>query len=229
MQVLLVTGAATITTSLAIYLPYDKAPVPFGDPLAASLTAATPTVITVPGYSPKGGDSVSISVAGTSGFLTTLAGLTSISLQLATTYYVIGTSISGVGAFEITTTVGGVAPATAEASITTLGQFGGQPFVHLLSNQKDGTTCPFKPSATVIAWNGGLTTALNNSGSPVVNLYGSADLNTTLATGTYGAPLGPASWVLITTLSPGAPVPVTLQYDWLCAAGSTAQAILLQN
>jgi hypothetical protein len=234
MQMLLVTGAATITTSLGIYLPYDKAPTPFGDPLAATLTIATPTVITVPGYIPTGGDAVSISVAGNSNFLSSLAGLTSISLQLGTTYYVVGTSIAaGTNAFVITTQKGGVAPATVEASITSLAGgnvVAGQVFVHLLSNQADGSVIPFKPGNTVICYNAGLNTGLNNSGSPGMNLYGSPDLNTTLATGSYGAPLGPSGWVVLATFS-GAPIPqiVQLKYDWICASGSTGTLVMLQN
>jgi len=86
MQVLITTG--TLAGTQPIYLPYDKAPVPFGDPLAASLTAATPTVVTVPGYFPSNGDAVALSVAGTSGFLSSLSGLTTIAAQLNTTYYV---------------------------------------------------------------------------------------------------------------------------------------------
>jgi hypothetical protein len=224
MQCLLITGFATITTSGAIYLPYDKAAVPFGDPLGATLTAATPSVITVPGYVPASGDAVSISVAGTGNFLTSLAGLTSIQLQLNTTYYVVGTSISG-GAFSLTTQKGGVAPATVQASITTLVGGGGnnQVFVHLLSSQPDGPTLPFKPNNTVLAMHN------LNSGATVLNLYGSADLNTVLATGSYGAPLGPASWALITTVSAGLPKLVNLTYDWLAVAGGTATMILLQN
>ena len=103
-------------------------------------------------------------------------------------------------------------------------------FVHLLSNQVDGTTIPFKPGNTVLIYNGGLNTGLNNSGSPGMNLLGSPDLNTTLATGSYGAPLGPSGWVVIATLS-GAPIPqlLTLGYDWIAASGSTGTVVMLQN
>ena len=93
MQVLLVTGAATISTALAIYLPYDKAPVPFGDPLACTYTSAAIAVFTVPGYKPTNRDAVSLSVAGggagnviaTGGLATTLA-------QANVTYYVCSAS-----------------------------------------------------------------------------------------------------------------------------------------
>ena len=53
MQVLITTG--TLLGTAPIYLPYGVAPVPFGDPLAATLTYATPTVVTVPGYNPNQG------------------------------------------------------------------------------------------------------------------------------------------------------------------------------
>ena len=72
MQVLITTGTAAGTQP--IYLPNDKAPVPFGDPLAASLTAATPSIITVPGYIPSVNDAVSITVEGPNAILATQAG-----------------------------------------------------------------------------------------------------------------------------------------------------------
>ena len=72
MQVLITTGTAA--GSQPIYLPYDKAPVPFGDPLAASLTAATPSIITVPGYIPTVNDAVSVTVQGPNAILATQVG-----------------------------------------------------------------------------------------------------------------------------------------------------------
>jgi hypothetical protein len=222
---------ATNAGTAPVYLPYDKAPVPFGDPLAASLTAATPTVVTVPGYVPTQGDSVSISVAGTSGFLTSLAGLTSIQFQLNTVYYV--TSVSA-NTFSLTTTSGkSTNPVTVEASITTMGQFGGQPFVHLLSQQVDGTTLPFKPGNTCIAWNEGAVSGTGQSTLPIT-LLGAADLNTVLATGTYGAPLGPnalgtTGWNVIATISNSVPRLIQLNYDWIVASGSTSTLVLIQN
>jgi hypothetical protein len=229
MQVLITTGTAAGTQP--IYLPYDKAPVPFGDPLAASLTAATPTVVTVPGYLPTNGDAVSISVAGTSGFLTSLSGLSTISFQLNTTYYV--SSASG-DTFTLSTVKANAAsPAFVYAAITTLGQFGGQPFVHLLSNQVDGTFVPFKSGATALAMNGGAVSGTGSS-TLAVTILGAPDLNTVLATGTYGAPLGPnalgtTGWNVIGTIGFGAPKLVTLGYDWIVATGSTSTLILLQN
>jgi hypothetical protein len=234
MQVLISTG--TTAGTQPIYLPYDKAPVPFGDPMAASVTAATPTVVTVPGYLPTNGDAVSLSVAGTSGFLTSLSGLSTISAQLNTTYYV--SSASG-DTFTLSTVKANAAsPAFVYAEITTLGQFGGQVFVHLLSNQVDGTFCPFKTGATALAMNGGSSAVIGSYASTFsfspITILGAPDLNTVLATGTYGAPLGPnasgtTGWNVIGTISFGAPKLVTLNYDWIVATGSTSTLILLQN
>src|ERR1700680_2491023 len=222
MQVLLTTG--TTAGTQPIYLPYDRAPVPFGDPLAASVTAATPTVVTVPGYFPTNGDAVSRSVAGTSGFLTSLSGLSTISAQLNTTYYV--SSASG-DTFTLSTVKATAAsPAFVYAEITTLGQFGGQVFVHLLSNQVDGTFCPFKTGGSVVAMNGGAVAGTGViTGS--ITLLGAPDLNTVLATGTYGAPLGPnalgtTGWNVIGTIAFGSPKVVVLNYDWIVATGSTS-------
>jgi hypothetical protein len=227
MQVLITTG--TLAGTQPIYLPYDKAPVPFGDPLAATLTAATPTVVTVPGYLPSNGDAVALSVAGTSGFLSSLSGLTTISAQLNTTYYV--SSASG-DTFTLSTQKASAAtPAGVLSMVTTLGQFGGQPFVHLLSNQVDGTTLPFKPNNTVLAMNGGYAGAIatGSAGYGAITLMGAPDLNTTLSTGTYGAPLGPSTFSVIATIGFGAPKLVTLSNDWIVASGSTSTLILIQN
>jgi hypothetical protein len=227
MQVLITTGTAAGTQP--IYLPYDKAPVPFGDPLAATLTAATPSIVTVPGYIPTVGDAVSISVAGTSGFLSSLAGLTTVSGQLNTTYYVAG--ISAANAFTLGTQKGTL---TSISMITSLAQLGGQAFVHLLSNQVDGPTAPFKSGATVLAMNGGTQQLLGTTAFGSVTLLGAPDLNTVLATGTYGAPLGPnalgtTGWNLIATIGFGTPKLVQLNYDWIVASGSTSTLILIQN
>jgi hypothetical protein len=229
MQVLITTG--TTAGTQPIYLPYDKAPVPFGDPLAATLTAATPTVVTVPGYLPSNGDAVSLSVAGTSGFLASLSGLTTIAAQLNTTYYV---SSATNNTFTLSTQKASAAtPAGVLSMVSTLGQFGGELFVHLLSNQVDGSTAPFKSGATVLAMNGG---AIMGTGvaSASVTILGAPDLNTVLATGTYGAPLGPnalgtTGWNVIGTIGFGQPKLVTLGYDWIVASGSTATVILIQN
>jgi hypothetical protein len=224
MQALIVTG--TTLGTQPIYLPTGLSPIPFGDPFAASLTAATPSVVTVPGYFPSNGDAVAISVAGTSGFLTSLSGLTSISFQPNTTYYV--SSASGQTFTLSTQKASAAAPAGVLAAITTLGQFGGQPFVHLLSNQPDGTLMPFESGSTVLAMNGG---AVAGTGTLVgsITLMGAADKNSTVATGSYGAPLGPSTFSVIATIGFGTPKLIQLSNDWIVATGSTSTLILLQN
>jgi|SRR5580658_1086159 hypothetical protein len=225
MQLLITTG--TVNGTQPIYLPYDKAPVPFGDPLAATWTAATPTVVTVPGYLPTNGDAVALSIAGTSGFLSSLSGLTTISAQLNTTYYV--SSASG-DTFTLSTQKASAAtPAGVLSMITTGMQLGGQDFVHLLSNQVDGTTLPFKPTNTVLAMNGGTAQLLGTAAFGAITLMGAPDLNTTLATGTYGAPLGPGTYAVIATIGFGTPKLITISNDWIVASGSTSTLILIQN
>jgi hypothetical protein len=224
MQVLITTG--TTAGTAPIYLPYDLAPVPFGDPLAASWTAATPTVVTVPGYTPANGDAVALSIAGTSGFLSSLSGLTTISAQLNTTYYV--SSASGQTFTLSTQKASAATPAGVLSMITTGMQLGGQDFVHLLSNQIDGPLLPFKPNNTVLAMNGG---AVAGTGTLVgsITLMGAADKSATLVTGTYGAPLGPSTFSVIATIGFGTPKLIQLNNDWIVATGSTSTLILIQN
>jgi len=224
MQALLITATAAGTAP--IYLPYGLAPLPFGDPLAASWTAATPTVVTVPGYAPSNGDAVSLSIAGTSGFLTSLNGLVTISAQLNTTYYV--SSASGQTFTLSTQKASAATPAGVLSMITTGMQLGGQDFVHLLSNQVDGTLIPFETGATVLAMNLG---ALMGTGvaSAAITLFGASDKNTTLATGTYGAPLGPNTFNVIATIGYNTPKLVVLNYDWIVASATTGSLLLLQN
>jgi hypothetical protein len=222
MQVLISTG--TVAGSQPIYLPYDKAPVPFGDPLGASLTAATPSIITVPGYVPTVNDAVSITVEGGNGILATQVGAAGI-LQLSTTYYVSG--VSAANAFTLGTQKG---TATSLASWTTLGfnittpTIALQPIAHLLSNQVDGTTIPFKPGNTVVAWNAGTAQLLGTGSFVAINLLGASDLSTV-----YGNPIGPGTWNVIATVGFGAPKLVTINYDWIVASNSTATLVLLQN
>jgi hypothetical protein len=227
MQVLITTGVSAASSANAIYLPYDTAPVPFGDPLAASWTAATPTVVTVPGYSPKNGDAVSLSIAGTSGFLTSLSGLTTISAQLNTTYYV--SSASGATFTLSTQKASAATPAGVLSQITTGMQLGGQNFVHLLSNQADGPTAPFKTGGSVLAMNAGSAQLIGTNSYAAITLFGAADLSTTLATGTFGAPLGPSTFSVIATIGFGAPKIINLSNDWIVASGSTSTLVLIQN
>lgn len=220
MQLLLTTG--TLAGTQPIYLPYDKAPVPFGDPLAATFTAATPSVVTVPGYTPTLNDAVSITLAGAGGILATQSGVAG-TLQPATTYYV---TPAGGDTFTLSTQKGTI---TSVASWSTWANSGGQAFVHLLSNQVDGTVIPFKPGNTVLAINGGSAAALTTIGTAPITLMGASDKNTTLSSGVYGAPLGPNAFAVIATIGFGTPQLLTLNYDWIVATGSTSSLILLQN
>ena len=246
MQVLITTGTFAAANSNAIYLPYDKAPVPFGDPYAATVTSAgsgsgaAGGVFTVPGYTNvANGDAVSLSVAGPftssapagfNGFLSTLSAVTS-QAQANTTYYV--SSASG-STFSIATQKAtAAAPPGVIAVTTTLGNYGGQLFVHLLSNQADGTTLPFKPGNTVLAMNLP-TSAFTTTNQLAITLFGVNDVNSTLATGSYGAPLGPngsatTGWNVIATIGAGQPKLLQLSYDWIVASGSTNTLVMIQN
>jgi hypothetical protein len=188
-------------------------------------------VFTVPGYiSVANGDAVSLSIAGTSGFLSSLSALTS-QAQPNTTYYV--SSASG-STFSISTSKASAAtPASVIAVTSTLGQNGGQLFVHLLSNQADGPTIPFKPGNTVLALNQP-TSAFTTTNQLAITLFGCADVSTVLATGSYGAPLGPngsatTGWNVIATIGAGQPKLINLAYDWIVASGSSNSLILIQN
>lgn len=218
MQVLISTGTSAGTQP--IYLPYDKAPVPFGDPLAATLTAATPSIITVPGYIPTVNDAVSVTIEGTGNYLATQAGAAGL-LQLSTTYYVSG--VSAANAFTLGTQKG---TATSVACWTTLagGAVPGTVITHLLSNQVDGSTIPFKPGNTVLAMNGGNAATLTTIGTAAITLMGAADKTTV-----YGNPIGPSTFAVIATIGFGTPQLVTINYDWIVATGSTSTLILLQN
>lgn len=237
MQVLITTAVFAATNANAIYLPYDKAPLPFGDPLAATVTSAgsgsgaAGGVFTVPGYTQvANGDAVSLSVAGTTGFLSSLSAITS-QAQPNVTYYV--SSASG-STFSISTQKASAATPVGVIAVTsTLGQNGGQLFVHLLSNQADGTTIPFKPGNTVLAMNFP-TSALTTTDQIAITVFGTNDVNSILATGTYGAPLGPngsatTGWNVIATVGANAPKLIQLSYDWIVASGSTNTLVLIQN
>ena len=221
MQVLISTG--TVAGSQPIYLPYDKAPVPFGDPLGALLTAATPSIITVPGYIPTVNDAVSVTVQGPNAILATQVAAAG-TLQLSTTYYVSG--VSAANAFTLGTQKG---TATSLASWSTLGfnitttTIALQPIAHLLSNQPDGTTLPFKPNNTVLAINAGAVSGTGTSTLPIT-VMGAADLTTV-----YGNPIGPGTYSVIATVAFGAPKLITINNDWIVASGSTSTLVLLQN
>jgi hypothetical protein len=224
MQVLITTGTAA--GSQPIYLPYDKAPVPFGDPLAATATSGASSVWTVPGYNPTQNDAVSFTYqnAGSGqAVLTSIATLTTFA-QPSVTYYVTpaGGQTFTLSTSKSTSTVG----ITTQSTINTLGNANlatGTIIVHLLSNQVDGTTIPFKPGNTVLAMNGGAVSGTGSSTLPIT-LMGAPDLTTV-----YGNPIGPGTYSVIATVGFGAPKLVTINYDWIVASGSTSTLVLLQN
>lgn len=138
-------------TNLPIYLPFDKAQVPFGDPIeGVTCTSASPGVVTAPGYAPTNGDAVSLSF--------TSGGSIPTGLTVGTTYYVV--SASG-NTFSLSATKGGSAINTSST--------GANLVLHLLSNQVDGVPLPFKPGNTVVV--------VNLSGGTLV-LQGANDSNT---------------------------------------------------
>lgn len=212
MQLLVLPGTAAGTQP--VYLPYDKAPVPFGDPLAATITSAASAVVTVPGYTPTLNDAVSITIQGTNGLLTTQSGLAGF-VQVSTTYFV---TPAGGQSFTLSTQKSTTA-ITTQASLTTLGQAGGIPIVHLLSAQVDGTTLPFKPNNTVLAMNLGV--AAGPAGA--ITLFSAPDKTTV-----YGNPLGASAYSVIATIAVGTPQLITINNDWVVASGSTASLSLLQ-
>lgn len=138
-------------SNLPIYLPADKAAIPFGDPLAdLTATIAAPGVFTAPGYgAPANGDAVSVTF--------TAGGSMPAPLVAGTTYFVVG---AGAGTFNLSATKGG-APITTTTT-------GANLVLHLLSGEFYGVTLPFKPGYTVVVEN-------NSAGTLV--LQGAPDLN----------------------------------------------------
>ncbi len=189
-------------TQLPIYLPYDKAAVPFGDPLeGVTMTAAAPGVMTAPGYdNPAAGDAVQISfLAGGS----MPGGLTAF-----TTYYVV--SPSG-DTFSLAATKGGSAITTSSTGASLV--------LHLLSQQVDGVTLPFKPGNTVLVE--------NNSGGTLV-LQGAPDSGVLAPGQGYAPPAGPGTFVTIVSLAAGAQALVQLSFDWI-RVSTTGTLTLQQN
>lgn len=219
MQVLISTGTAAGTTP--IYLPFNVAPVPFGDPWSdVTMTAATPSVITVPGFTPVQSSLVSLSVGG--GAL--LGTLTSLTVSANQVYYV--TSISG-QTFSVST----ISSGTPLNAFTTGLQAGTASLitVHTLSAQQDGPVFPFKSGATVLAMNAGTKQLLGTGAFSDITIMGAADKSSTTTTAAYGTVLGPSTFSVIATVAFGAPKLITLNNDWIVASGSTATLVLLQN
>lgn len=193
-------------TNLPIYLPYDKAPLPFGDVFDdGSHTLASPAVFTVVGYAPVAGDAVGISVDA--------GGTLDANFTVGTRYFVVSPANN---TFQLSATKGGAAINSTVAG-TLLA-------IHLLSGQIDGSTLPFKPSSVAVV--------LNLSAGTLV-LQSAPDSN---ATGQYGRPQGPGSWTTVKSASgvagggsvaAGSAAMVQLDNDWIRV--STAGTLVLQQ
>lgn len=214
----------TLTSSLPVYLPYDMAVVPFGDPFNdVTITSSTTGIITVPGYVPNVNDAVGFTA--TSGNtvasgITPYAGInvaaTSFTGVAAGLYYVKAVT-AATGAFSIAATKGGAAIAT-----TTSNSASGQVVIHLLSLQVDGTKCPFKSGGSVVVQNQTTTDA---------TLQGAADANELAPGSVYPSgknpPGGPGVYTQIVSVPSGKSVLAVLGADWILASGSSL--VLLQN
>lgn len=219
MQALILTGTSAGT--LPIYLPFNVAPLPFGDPWSnVTLTLATPSVITVAGWTPVQNSLVSF----TTGSGAILGTLTSLTVCAGQVYYV--TSISG-QTFGVST----VANGTALNAWTTGLQAGTSSLItmHTLSAQSDGAVSPFETTSNVLAVNGGGTATLWTVANASITLMGAADKSSTVTTAAYGTVLGPGTFSVIATIGFGLPKIVNLSYDWILATGSSSSLILMQN
>lgn len=195
-------------TNLPIYLPYDKAPLPFGDVFDdGSATLASPAVFTAVGYVPTVGDSVGISVDA--------GGTLDAAFSVGTRYFV--KTSPGNNTFTLSATNGGAAINSTAASSGLS--------IHLLSGQVDGSTLPFKPSSVAVVLN--LT-----AGS--LTLQSAPDSGTS---GQYGRPAGPGSWSTVKfangtagggVVGAGAAALVQLDNDWI-RVSTAATLVLLQN
>lgn len=197
-----------LANGLPVYLPYDYAHVPFGDPFNdVTITSnATSAVVTVPGYAPTNGDLVMF----TSSAGNTLAA----GLSTNFVYYVISASSD---TFHVASTKGGT-----QIGTTTSNGVSGQVVVHLLSNQVDGTIAPFKSGNTVLAV---------NLGTATVTLQGASDANELAPGSVYPAgktpPGGPGTYSTIASVAGSSMALVVLNYDWINASGGALY--LVQN
>lgn len=189
-------------TNLPIYLPYDKAPVPFGDPLSdAAITLASPGVFSVPGYVPTNADQIVFTVSG--------AGVLPAAITAGVVYFVVG-AVPATGAFNVSATKGGAAINTAQASTAPV-------TAHLVSNETDGVYLPFKTGYTVVV--------LNLSGGSLT-LQGAPDSNA--AVGAYGNPGGPGAFVTLAVVAAGSAALAQLSQDWI-RVSTAATLVLMQN
>lgn len=209
---------ALAVTNLPIYLPYDKAQIPFGDPIpGVTATAAAPGVFTsADTYVPANGDALAFTfpVGGSlPAPLTVTPGGSAIgNAGLAyAIYYVVNASGQ---TFNVSFTKGG-----AGITTTTTGSTGATAFVtHLMSGQTDGVTLPFKPTASVVVE--------NNTGGSLV-LQAAPDVNVLAPGQGYAPPGGPGTFVAIATVPAGGAVVATLSNDWIRV--STAATLVLQQ
>lgn len=188
-------------TTLPIYLPYDKAPLPFGDAIEGiTATAAAPGVITAVGYAPVLNDAVSFSFQA--------GGSLPAPLVVGQQYFVVAPVNNS---FSVSATKGGAAiTTTTTGSLITL---------HLLSNQVDGVTLPFKPTNTV---------EVQNTSAGTLVLQGAADAGQGASgTNIYNPATGPGTWNTIASVPAGGSVLATLQYDWIRV--STAGTLVLRQ
>lgn len=188
-------------SQLPIYLPYDTAAVPFGDPLDdLTCTSAAPGVLNAPGYVPKNGDAFQIS------FLA--GGSIPTGLTANTTYYVVSAN-AGTGAFSAAATKGGSAITTSSTGASLV--------LHLVSQEVDGVTLPFKPGNTVLL-----------QGAAGLILQGANDSGVLAPGQGYAPPAGPGSWNTIATIPTSGSILCQLSYDWI-RISTAASAVLLQN
>jgi hypothetical protein len=190
---------------LPIYLPYDRAPVPFGDPFTtATVTSAAPGVFTVKGYQPLLNDAVQLSISALSTATLDTA------FTAGVTYYAVNITTAA-GTFSLSTQKNGTGQSTQAVNVQ------GPLTVHLISNQVDGTVQPFKTGNTVLAI---------NLDTQAVFLQGAPDNNTT----SYGNPTGPGTSVLIATIGTSSMALVTLSQDWVLTTGAGGGKLaLIQN
>lgn len=188
-------------TTLPIYLPYDTAPIPFGDAFTGiSTDDSTYDIWTVPGYVPTLNDRVQV-FQGAGGTLDP-------AFTAGTVYYVVSPSTD---TFELSATAGG-------SAISGGGQSTGIN-VNVISSAKAlGPTIPFKPGYTVVV--------LNLSGGSLT-LQGANDSGTS-AIGNYQPPAGPGSYHTIATVAANSAALAQLNYDWI-RVSTSATLVLLQN
>lgn len=220
----------TLNAAVQVYLPYDSAVVPFGDPFQdVTITSSTTAVISVPGYAAAVNDIVGFTptagntlASGISSYApagqysgTQSSGFTPAN-GASGLYYVTSVTVTGgVSTFTISSTKGGSAVAT-----TTSNSAAGQVTIYLLNLQKDGTLLPFKAGASVVV--------MNLSGTSAT-LQTAADTGQAVAgTNTYNqAPLGAGAYTTVATVASGTAQVVVLNNDWVRASGSNL--VMIQN